>query len=99
MKAFDAEDAQLNLKNGQPRFYIMRYESHGPQCSTMKLPYQELLFSRQHLTLDAGCHEPLNARFHAFGVRCGGVLQAALEANRTTVHTDHPSQASDTMLG
>lgn len=24
MKAFDAEDAQLNLANGTPRFYIMR---------------------------------------------------------------------------
>lgn len=24
MKAFDGEDAQLNLANGTPRFYIMR---------------------------------------------------------------------------
>lgn len=24
MKAFDAEDAQLDLSNGTPRFYIMR---------------------------------------------------------------------------
>ena len=28
-KAFDAEDAQLNLQNGTPRFYIMRLDSRG----------------------------------------------------------------------
>ncbi|OCQ99460.1 Ureidoglycolate hydrolase [Nostoc sp. MBR 210] len=28
-KAFDAEDAQLNLQNGTPRFYIMRLEKRG----------------------------------------------------------------------
>ncbi|MDZ8055706.1 MAG: ureidoglycolate lyase [Aulosira sp. ZfuVER01] len=28
-KAFDAEDAQLNLQNGTPRFYIMRLHSRG----------------------------------------------------------------------
>ncbi|HIK07905.1 MAG TPA: ureidoglycolate lyase [Trichormus sp. M33_DOE_039] len=28
-KTFDAEDAQLNLKNGTPRFYIMRLQKRG----------------------------------------------------------------------
>lgn len=28
-KAFDAEDAQLNLENGTPRFYIMRLHKRG----------------------------------------------------------------------
>ncbi|GAX36775.1 ureidoglycolate lyase [Nodularia sp. NIES-3585] len=28
-KTFDVEDAQLNLKNGTPRFYIMRLEKRG----------------------------------------------------------------------
>ncbi|AFY47561.1 ureidoglycolate hydrolase [Nostoc sp. PCC 7524] len=28
-KAFDAEDAQLNLENGTPRFYIMRLNKRG----------------------------------------------------------------------
>jgi ureidoglycolate hydrolase len=28
-KAFDAEDAQLNLQNGTPRFYIMRLNKRG----------------------------------------------------------------------
>ena len=28
-KTFDGEDAQLNLKNGTPRFYIMRLEKRG----------------------------------------------------------------------
>ncbi|MBD2303329.1 MULTISPECIES: ureidoglycolate lyase [Nostocales] len=28
-KGFDAEDAQLNLQNGTPRFYIMRLEKRG----------------------------------------------------------------------
>ncbi|MBD2364109.1 ureidoglycolate lyase [Anabaena minutissima FACHB-250] len=28
-KAFDLEDAQLNLKNGTPRFYIMRLQKRG----------------------------------------------------------------------
>ncbi|HYW19920.1 MAG TPA: ureidoglycolate lyase [Nodularia sp. (in: cyanobacteria)] len=28
-KTFDIEDAQLNLKNGTPRFYIMRLEKRG----------------------------------------------------------------------
>lgn len=28
-KAFDAEDAQLNLQNGTPRFYIMRLHCNG----------------------------------------------------------------------
>jgi len=28
-KAYDAEDAQLNLKNGTPRFYIMRLHKRG----------------------------------------------------------------------
>jgi ureidoglycolate hydrolase len=28
-KMFDAEDAQLNLKNGIPRFYIMRLDKRG----------------------------------------------------------------------
>jgi hypothetical protein len=29
MKAFDSEDAQLNLSNGAPRFYIMRLPAKG----------------------------------------------------------------------
>ena len=28
-KSFDAEDAQLNLHNGIPRFYIMRLQNKG----------------------------------------------------------------------
>ncbi|QLE58248.1 ureidoglycolate lyase [Nostoc sp. TCL26-01] len=28
-KAFDGEDAQLNLQNGTPRFYIMRLQKRG----------------------------------------------------------------------
>ncbi len=28
-KGFDAEDAQLNLQNGTPRFYIMRLDKRG----------------------------------------------------------------------
>lgn len=28
-KAFDTEDAQLNLQNGTPRFYIMRLDKRG----------------------------------------------------------------------
>ncbi|MBH8554968.1 ureidoglycolate lyase [Nostocaceae cyanobacterium CENA357] len=28
-KSFDAEDAQLNLQNGTPRFYIMRLDKRG----------------------------------------------------------------------
>jgi ureidoglycolate hydrolase len=32
-KSFDAEDAQLNLANGIPRFYIMRLEKKGRKFS------------------------------------------------------------------
>ncbi|MBW4644399.1 MAG: ureidoglycolate lyase [Goleter apudmare HA4340-LM2] len=30
-KAFDAEEAQLNLQNGMPRFYIMQLQKRGRQ--------------------------------------------------------------------
>jgi ureidoglycolate hydrolase len=32
-KAFDAEDAQLNLQNGIPRFYIMQLQKRGRKFS------------------------------------------------------------------
>jgi ureidoglycolate hydrolase len=34
-KAFDGEDAQLNLKNGIPRFYIMRLQDRGRKFHTI----------------------------------------------------------------
>jgi ureidoglycolate hydrolase len=34
-KAFDAEDAQLNLQNGIPRFYIMRLQGRGRKFHTI----------------------------------------------------------------
>ena len=34
-KSYDAEDAQLNLKNGTPRFYIMRLHLRGHKFHTI----------------------------------------------------------------
>lgn len=34
-KAFDSEDAQLNLQNGTPRFYIMRLHLRGRKFHTI----------------------------------------------------------------
>jgi len=34
-KAYDAEDAQLNLQNGTPRFYIMRLQRRGRKFHTI----------------------------------------------------------------
>jgi ureidoglycolate hydrolase len=34
-KSFDAEDAQLNLQNGIPRFYIMRLQGRGRKFHTI----------------------------------------------------------------
>ena len=34
-KAYDAEDAQLNLQNGIPRFYIMRLQGRGRKFHTI----------------------------------------------------------------
>lgn len=34
-KSYDAEDAQLNLQNGTPRFYIMRLQHRGRKFHTI----------------------------------------------------------------